>query len=506
MELENDPRLTAYALGELGTEERLIFEEELTNAGGAETALDAIQRWAALIREAYAAEPVYAMSDQQRAQLLAGAGSLPVPIEIEEVQHSDKVLPWVTQPVISEVDKQRIAEALKPTPWRRWAPVLGSVGVAAGVVWLAALALMHPSENGEGVASSKAPLSDEPGGLESVVIQIATPPPAGERAFLASSSRPEGAPPFRYGEPLLPPDPQLALTGDLFNPLYLGYRRSEIPFAEDSHNFEALRQYLADGRFPPEAAVRVEQLLNEFDFQYEEPTTGETFVVETEVADCPWDPERQLVQVGVRARDDDQPGAVAEAVSMAVEFNPDTVAGYRRIGQEDEAPSAAATAEPELATVLPGQNVTALYEVMRKRKENAQAGDPADSGEVATVRVDYRDAEGAADSVEATVANANTAKTWRDASDGFRFAASVAGFGLLLGAADGDRPTTYDLILDLARNAVGEDPNGERGEFVELVEDTRELERAWQQSDIEREDFRFASPPRRAPKVNERKR
>ena len=502
MNIENDPRLTAYALGELGPDERQIFEQELANAGGADAALDSIRHWASQIRDAYAAEPAYRMSDAQRNQLLAEAGSFPVPVEIEEeLQHSDKVLPWVTQPVISEVDKQRIAEALKPSPWRRWAPVLGSVGVAAGIVWLAALALMQPGESGEGLASSSGE-AEGAGGLDSIVIEISPPPELVESVFIASSERPEGVPPYRYGEPIVP-DAELSLTDDLFDPRYLGYRRSEIPFVGEGRSYEELRRYLAEGKLPPEDAIRVEELLNSFDYHYQEPGEGQTFVVETEVADCPWDPERQLVQVGVRAREDEQDGAVAEAVSMAVEFNPETVAGYRRIGQDDGQPAVEAATEPALATVLPGQNVTALYEVMRKRKE-ALSGGAAAAGEMATVRVDYRDPDGAADSVEATVADADVASTWRDASDSFRFAASVAGFGLLLSAAERDRPADYDLVLDLARNAIGDDPDGERGGFVRVVEGTRELERAVRNGDAGRDELRLASPPR-APKIKERR-
>ena len=56
-----------------------------------------------------------------------------------------------------------------------------------------------------------------------------------------------------------------------------------------------------------------------------------------------------------------------------------------------------------------------------------------------------------------------------------RFAASVAGYGLLLGDDEGGRLATYDLVLELARDAVGEDPDGRRQEFVEWIEKTIEL-------------------------------
>ena len=60
-------------------------------------------------------------------------------------------------------------------------------------------------------------------------------------------------------------------------------------------------------------------------------------------------------------------------------------------------------------------------------------------------------------------------KDWKEASERFRFAAAVAGFGQLL---RGGRYTTafgYDDVLTLARGARGTDPFGYRGEFLTLV-------------------------------------
>jgi hypothetical protein len=471
MKIENDPRLTAYALGELGEDEMSIFEQELANAGGASTALSDIRSCAHRLREAYAAEPVYAMTDEQRAILLADASALPVPVMIdEEVQHSDKVLPWVTQPVISEVDKQKIAEALKPTRWRQVVPILGSLGVAASVVWLAAVVLMNQHKPSSALVGATPEEVEDP---EPIIISLDPPAKASKSSGFSVLA---GLPPYRYGAPIDMVNVEPS-AGDFLDPAFLDSRRSAFPILEGGETFETLRRYLAEGQLPPADAVRVAELLNAFDYAYAAPQVGQTFAVDTELASCPWAPDRQLLQIGVRASDLSVVGPVAEDVSMAVEFNPATVAGYRLIG-ETEGPTNQGVSDPAGDSVGAGQSVTALYEVVPRVTGDTAPAAPVNADEMVTVRVDYK--EGGlpeAHSVEATVADAEpgTGTSWREASDDFRFAASVAGYGMLLGKPESAQLATYELVLELARNAVGEDPDGKRHEFLRSVEKTIDL-------------------------------
>jgi Ca-activated chloride channel family protein len=56
------------------------------------------------------------------------------------------------------------------------------------------------------------------------------------------------------------------------------------------------------------------------------------------------------------------------------------------------------------------------------------------------------------------------------ASADFRFAAAVAGFGMLLRDSPEKGTLTWDLVLGLARSGTGPDLAGHRAEFVRLAE------------------------------------
>jgi Ca-activated chloride channel family protein len=69
----------------------------------------------------------------------------------------------------------------------------------------------------------------------------------------------------------------------------------------DTAAYTNIRRFLSAGQLPPRDAVRVEELLNYFRFDYPAPRDGRPIALFTEVADCPWAPGHKLVLVGARA-------------------------------------------------------------------------------------------------------------------------------------------------------------------------------------------------------------
>ncbi len=70
----------------------------------------------------------------------------------------------------------------------------------------------------------------------------------------------------------------------------------------DAASYANLRRFLTAGQLPPTDAVRVEEMLNYFDYDYAQPTDGKPVAITTETAGCPWNPSHRLVHIGVQAR------------------------------------------------------------------------------------------------------------------------------------------------------------------------------------------------------------
>ena len=70
----------------------------------------------------------------------------------------------------------------------------------------------------------------------------------------------------------------------------------------DTASYTNVRRFLSQGQLPPRDAVRVEEFLNYFKFEYDAPRNGQPIAITTEVGDAPWAPGHKLVLVGARAR------------------------------------------------------------------------------------------------------------------------------------------------------------------------------------------------------------
>jgi Ca-activated chloride channel family protein len=70
----------------------------------------------------------------------------------------------------------------------------------------------------------------------------------------------------------------------------------------DTASYSNVRRFISEGKLPPAAAVRIEELINYFKYDYPQPEGDQPFSINTEVATCPWDAEHRLVQIGLQAR------------------------------------------------------------------------------------------------------------------------------------------------------------------------------------------------------------
>ncbi|WP_269541877.1 YfbK domain-containing protein [Cerasicoccus fimbriatus] len=69
----------------------------------------------------------------------------------------------------------------------------------------------------------------------------------------------------------------------------------------DTASYANVRRMLRGGQLPPPDAVRIEEMINYFDYDYPIPAgEGHPFSVTTEVAPAPWSPQHYLVRIGLK--------------------------------------------------------------------------------------------------------------------------------------------------------------------------------------------------------------
>jgi Ca-activated chloride channel homolog len=181
---------------------------------------------------------------------------------------------------------------------------------------------------------------------------------------------------------------------------------------------------------------------------------------------------------------------IARDVKIQVEFNPARVLAYRLVGYENRALRNEDFADDrkDAGELGAGHTVTALYEIVPTGASlTGTAGDldslkyqtsrlkpgAAETDEWLTVQLRYKEPTGTSSRLLSHPVRSR-ARLGAPAGD-FRFASAVAAFGMVLRDSEYRGTGTLDQVLALARGAEGEDRDGERAEFVRLVESARSL-------------------------------
>ncbi len=74
----------------------------------------------------------------------------------------------------------------------------------------------------------------------------------------------------------------------------------------DKASYSNIRRFINMGQLPPVDAVRIEEMINYFSYDYPEPAGKHPFSVYTELSACPWNPGHQLLHVGLKGKSMDK--------------------------------------------------------------------------------------------------------------------------------------------------------------------------------------------------------
>ena len=79
----------------------------------------------------------------------------------------------------------------------------------------------------------------------------------------------------------------------------------------DAASYSNIRRFINQGEMPPKDAVRIEEMINYFNYNYPKPTGNDPVRITTEVGICPWNKTHRLVQIGLKAREIESPNLPA---------------------------------------------------------------------------------------------------------------------------------------------------------------------------------------------------
>ncbi len=182
---------------------------------------------------------------------------------------------------------------------------------------------------------------------------------------------------------------------------------------------------------------------------------------------------------------------IAKDVKLQVEFNPALVQGYRLIGYENRmlAKEDFNDDKKDAGELGSGHTVTALYEIIPagvsstwlqnidtlKYQSNLNPfSRSVHNNEMLTVKFRYKEPEGEVSKlIEHPVIDRSMDIS--STTDNFRFAASVAEFGMVLCNSEFRSAASFDQAAAIAKKAKGDDAEGYRSEFIRLVEIAKQL-------------------------------
>jgi Ca-activated chloride channel family protein len=321
----NDPKLTAYALGELDEPERSAITRAVGESAEAQRFVDEIRGLASALKGEFAAEieketPGLSSLTESALELAQGSGRTELNRTLTDI-HDDAWFWSIARPLAI-------------------AAVLALLAVVSGV------AVFSLRREGVQVAQSEwARLPAVPLKPADVEGEFQTPMDAAASPAAAAPPSPSAAAPAKMSKYVaskaaslnysvaqgsvsagLAQAPVSAVREwERFREIRVpsgGFNTAaydhilENPFLNakdnplstfsidvDTASYSNMRRFINEGSLPPKDAVRVEEMINYFTYDYAQPSDDKPFAVHVDVASCPWETSHRLVRIGLKGKE-----------------------------------------------------------------------------------------------------------------------------------------------------------------------------------------------------------
>lgn len=348
----NDPKLTAYALGELDGPELREMEELVNKSEEARKYVQEVRQTAEMLQSELKSEPQLKLDDAQRAKVIGRADRSSwslwwkpaIGFAVAAVATFVVVLPRVQQKVSDEAEGLSAPIGMPAPEANKTAQITNQAAVqdparrtpekslhaqrpAASSVADSAPRQELPTEDAASYEDSAA-YSGAGELSESVAEAEMASPQAqplvaygakkdslgkGSAFTIGGASKKMMAPESRGRYQFVPADE----SDKNFNTESYSHiqesdflRVSDQPLSTfsidvDTASYSILRRFLNAGTLPPPDAVRIEELVNYFPYDYAAPTGGKPFSVRVDQAIAPWNKSNSIVRIGLKGQDID---------------------------------------------------------------------------------------------------------------------------------------------------------------------------------------------------------
>ncbi len=290
--LTDDPRLTAYALGELPPDERAEFEQRLQQDPAARQLVEEIRATVASLSDALADEPLPEPMKKSSAKTAIVAGRDPRVLDGGRPMSPGNSLG-------------------KKIKFPHFYYVTAGLAAACFAVYFAYWDQNRPLHEVKKYIEVPLAQAKEPGSFS---LELPAPAEESDGGALMSRSSSSNTETYDFHR-----DSEFQKVAD--NPV------STFAADVDTASYSNVRRFLADGKRPPVDAVRIEELVNYFPYDYTGPDTQQQgegtlptakqrapLAAQLEVASAPWAPEHRLVRIGLKGRE--IPDAVRPAANL----------------------------------------------------------------------------------------------------------------------------------------------------------------------------------------------
>jgi Ca-activated chloride channel family protein len=337
----DDPNLTAFALGELPPDDHVKMAEAVASSPEAQSYISETQQFARLLRAEYEADRQQPVADAREKRPHVRSANI---VRMEEQRRSWSRYQWgslaamlaifavIAGVAITTIQRQggtlskRLADSPKtsntanlpagPNEPASETTLEAEPGPSADVyiaqqpVEPQATAPAAPTEvqeeNKQRAADRELAAAGKTRGL--ALNPSAPPPPMPTKRaynYMASggptTDTTEAEPPSRYRQDFntatydrVEENPFLPAAS---NPL------STFSIDVDTASYSNVRRFINSGSLPPKDAVRVEEMINYFTYDYREPEGDKPFSIDLDATACPWDASHRLLRIGLKGRD-----------------------------------------------------------------------------------------------------------------------------------------------------------------------------------------------------------